>query len=133
VIALALGLVLQIASMRTIDQGPTSAIDSPREVVVRTAAEWQALWREHAPERQAPEVDFSRSMVVGVFLGSRPSAGYGVTIQEPEQAGDGLVVRYRESRPAPGAMTAQIMTAPFQLVAVPRAATVRFEKAAAPR
>ena len=36
----------------------------------------RALGR-HSAER-VPTIDFSRAMVVGVFLGSRPTAGYEV-------------------------------------------------------
>jgi hypothetical protein len=60
---------------RTIDKGDQSNIDTRREVVVRTAADWQKLWQQHSPDRPMPSVDFSKEMVVGVFLGSRPTAG----------------------------------------------------------
>jgi hypothetical protein len=49
-------------------------------VIVRSAADWGALWAAHSPQ-PAPAVDFSRALVAGVFLGSRPSAGFRVEIQ----------------------------------------------------
>jgi len=67
--------------------------------------------------------------VVGVFLGSRPTAGYSVEIVATRPDGDGLVVQYREGRPAQGMMTAQVLTSPFHLAVVARCSgTVRFEK-----
>lgn len=52
-----------------------SAITEKRLVTVRDAESWNRLWSEHAgptfATRPLPAVDFSRNMVVGIFLGSR--------------------------------------------------------------
>lgn len=117
--------------IRSLDKGVDSQIDSARQVSARTDAEWQTLWRQHAGERARPTVDFSREVVVGVFLGSRPSAGFAVEIAGVREDGSTLVVQYRETRPSPGALTAQVLTMPYHIVAVSRRAgmtDVRFEK-----
>jgi len=115
--------------VRTLDRGAASGIETARRVVVRTADEWASLWRAHAPARQAPAVDFSREMVVGVFLGGRTTAGYSVTVVDAAERDGVLVVRYVEKRPDPGAVTAQILTEPYHLAAVPRhPGEVRFEE-----
>lgn len=76
-----LALALQgPASPRVLDGGDQSNVDAARQVVVRTTAEWDSLWRLHAPERTRPIVDFANEMVVGVFLGSRPTAGFTVAV-----------------------------------------------------
>jgi hypothetical protein len=68
-------------------------------------------------------------MVVGVFAGSRNTAGYSIQIVGAEEQGGALVVRYTETAPAPTAVLAQVITSPYHLVAVPKfAGTVRFEK-----
>jgi monoamine oxidase len=64
-----------------------------------------------------PPVDFSKQAVVAVFLGSRTTAGYSVSIERIEPHEDGVRVVYQEGRPAPGDMTAQVMTSPFHIVA----------------
>jgi hypothetical protein len=107
-----------------------SAIDRPEQLVARTAAEWQTLWQRHAPGRPAPAVDLAKNMVIAVFLGSRPSGGYGVEITGIRTDGTTLVVQYAERRPAAGQVAAQVMTAPAHIVSVPRqTGSVRFEKA----
>ena len=117
------------SALRTIDQGARSQITSPREVIVRTAAEWDSLWREHQPAGQRAAIDFSKEMIGGVFLGSRPTAGYSVTIVSAAEEGNVMRVRYRETPPPPDAITAQVITYPYHLVAVPKsAARVVFEK-----
>jgi len=113
----------------TIEKGHESAIDASRQATARTQAEWVKLWKSHSWDRKVPKVDFTKDMVVGVFLGSRPTAGYDVEIVATRQQGDVLVVEYRETKPARDAMTAQILTAPYHLVAVPKSARdVKFEK-----
>jgi hypothetical protein len=108
-----------------------SAIDSPRQVVVKAAAEFEKLWREHAPGRPAPSVDFSKHMVIALFLGSRPSGGFSVEITDVRRDGDALLVNWAERRPGRDQMAAQVMTAPAQFVAVARFdGPVRFQKAA---
>lgn len=107
-----------------------SAIDTPRQAVAKTSAEFDTLWRAHAPGRPAPAVDFAQSMVVAVFLGSRPSAGYTVQVTDVRREGDALVVTWAEGRPGRDQMAAQVMTAPAHFVVVPRFdGAVRFQKA----
>ncbi|HEX3703665.1 MAG TPA: protease complex subunit PrcB family protein [Vicinamibacterales bacterium] len=130
--ALLAAALLQASSMpahpTTIDKGAESAVDAPRQVTVRTLAEWQTLWRLHAPGRPVPDVDFERNMVVGVFLGTRPTAGFAVEIVGTRQDHGSLVVQYRETRPGRDMMTAQIVTAPYHLATIPRFdGDVRFE------
>ena len=115
---------------RTIDKGDHSYIGSPRQVVIRTAEEWTALWNEHAAERAKPAVDFSKEMVVGVFLGSKPTAAYSVAIVSTLAKNDALLVHYRVTQPAAGGIRAQVITFPYHLAAIPKspAKDVKFEK-----
>ena len=111
----------------TIAKGDASGQQLAKQVTVRSSAEWKALWKEHAPAEKMPEVDFTKNMVVGIFLGSKPSAGYGVEIVNVRTQEAVLVVEYVQTQPAKGTMTAQILTEPFHLVSVPaHAGTVRF-------
>ena len=116
--------------METLNADMMSGVDRAEQVVVRTDAEWQTLWRRHAPGRTPPTVDFAQRMVVAVFLGSRPSGGYQAEITGVQTDGSTLVVQWRERRPAPGQVAAQVMTAPAHIVTLPRhPGEVRFEKA----
>lgn len=125
------GVMAQTAgdAVRTVDKGEQSNIDEAKQVVVRTEAEWTKLWQQHSPDRKRPAVDFSKDMVVGVFMGSRPTAGYNVSIVSTFAKDGKMLVQYRESQPRPGAMTAQVLTFPYHLVAVTKTAgEVVFEK-----
>jgi hypothetical protein len=116
---------------RTIAKGDQSQIESATQVLARTEAEWAALWRRHAGDGDRPRVDFTREMVVGVFMGSRPNAGFSTTIVTSMEVKRVLIVRYRETIPSRDAITAQILTFPYHLVAIAKATVndVKFEKA----
>jgi len=132
VAALLIGLAMQAGNApRTIDKGDQSNIDAAKQVVVRDAAAWRALWQQHAPDRPLPPVDFSRESVVAMFMGSRNTAGYSVAILSVTEGGGALIVKYRETRPQAGGVTAQILTFPYDIVAIPKATAtnVRFERA----
>jgi hypothetical protein len=107
----------------TIAAGQQSGIESQREIVVRTAADWKALWKEHAPDEPMPAVDFSTSVVVGVFLGLRNTGGYQVTISSVDRQGKDVVVVWREQKPAPNTVVTQMVTFPFSLIRLDAAGT----------
>jgi hypothetical protein len=117
-------------SMTTLARGGASRVVEPKEVVVRTAPEWEALWRAHAgSDTGRPAVEFPAQMVVGVFLGARQTGGYAVTITGVTLEDGTLVVRYAETAPGPDAIVAQVLTAPYHLVRVDRVeGPVRFER-----
>lgn len=114
----------------SISHSEDSGVEQARQVVVRTAEEWKALWKEHSPGRPLPAVDFTKSMVVGVFLGSRSTSGHGVTISGVEKDGATVTVTYKEERPGPRDIVAQVITFPHHLVRVDRAdGEVKFVRA----
>jgi PrcB C-terminal len=115
---------------RTIEKGDQSNIENARQVLVRTEAELRQLWQQHAPDRPMPKVDFSREMAVAVFMGSRPNAGFSTAIVSATAANGALIVRYTETRPPAGSVSAQVLTFPYHIVAIPKADVkdVKFEK-----
>src|SRR5262245_9534434 len=82
------------AGMRTIDQGTISSVATPKQEVVRTPEAFSALWTSHQRRRVVPRVDFEKEMVVALFQGSQPSAGYKVEVVSVVEEGGAPVVRY---------------------------------------
>jgi hypothetical protein len=132
-IAVFLAAILQAGMpMHSIDKGLASNVDAARQVAVRSADEWSTLWTQHGGDRAKPSVDFSKDIVLAVFMGSRSSGGFTTEITGVRQDGATLVVSYKETRPAPDSVAAQILTSPYHIVAVPKGAvtsatTVKFE------
>src|SRR5712691_13210911 len=123
-------MMLEAPNTRTIEKGDQSNIEDAKQVLVRTEAEWMRLWQQHSPDRPRPAVDFSREMVVAIFMGSRPNAGFSTAVLSTTAANGALIVRYTETLPKPGTLSAQILTFPYHLVAMPKADVkdVKFEK-----
>ena len=105
-------------SFTEVAKGDVSNQQESRQVTVRTAAEWTALWNDHAPTAKMPSVDFAKNMVVGIFLGTKPSDGHQVEIVGVRTQDKDLIVEYVQRQPGRGTMAAQILTEPYHLVAV---------------
>ena len=105
-------------------KGTLSGIGLPGAHVARDAASWKALWADHArvlmPAPALPAVDFSSYVVVIAAGGSRPSAGYALSVQRVHPEDGKLVVDARESAPAAGSLQAQVVSSPYEIVLVPR-------------
>jgi hypothetical protein len=115
------------AAFTSIAKGDASGQQTAKQVTIRTAAEWKTLWKDHAPDAKMPNVDFAKSMVVGIFLGTKPSDGHEVEIVGVRTEEQSLVVEYVRKQPGRGTMAAQILTEPYHLVSVPKhAGPVRF-------
>jgi hypothetical protein len=127
-VTVATAVILQTIAFTNVAQGSSSQVDEPRKVIVRSAEEFQALWKTHSTA-PLPKVDFSKSIVVGVFLGMRPTAGYTVGIQAVRRTEGGAVVEYIEGVPDKSRMVAQVLTSPFHLVSIPSdVKTVEFKQ-----
>lgn len=102
------------------------------ETVVRDRAAWEAMWQQLHNGLAAdplPAVDFTRDMVVLVAVGQRSTGGTSVRVDGVAAAAGGAVVRYTVTEPGAGCMSTQVITAPVDVVRVPRAAgAVRFER-----
>ncbi|MEZ6015533.1 MAG: protease complex subunit PrcB family protein [Planctomycetota bacterium] len=110
--------------VRDLGQASQSRVREQRVVVARDAQAWSQLWSEHSglqlPSSPAPEVDFTREMVVAVFLGERPTGGFEVHIDSVTSTPVALVVKASSTAPNPDAMVTQALTAPMHAVAVPQ-------------
>lgn len=122
--------------------GSRSGVQAAQTVVVRTDAQWRALWSRHAGSQEAPAVDFSKEMVVGVFLGQRRRAGYSVELKVVELPGfcdetgsqpASLLVIYAEKKPQGGSVAAEVVTTPYAFLKVPKRPAVQFERQSAAR
>lgn len=124
---LSLTVLAAQAMFTNVAKGDVSGQQIAKQVTVRTAADWKALWKDHGPAEKMPAVDFTKNMVVGIFLGSKPSTGHEVEIVGVRTQEKDLIMEYVQKQPARGTLAAQILTEPYHLVSVPRhAGTVRF-------
>jgi len=120
---------------QTIAKGTRSGVSEAGQIIVRTQAEWNALWQKHSSMEsnpsQAPAIDFNKEIVIGIFLGQKPTSGYDVEITSVERSDGTLTVSFREKSPQPGAVLTQAFTQPFHMVRIEINETpaVRFRRA----
>lgn len=105
---------------RTVASEDTSNIKAPREVVVKDAAAWAALWAEHGASRAAPPVDFSQHMLVAVFAGEGTAGCGGFDIVHAGVHAGQLLVEYALRHPSPMTACPAVVTQPMRVVALPR-------------
>jgi hypothetical protein len=68
-------------------------------VVIRTAGELAALWRQINPLATVPEVDFGHQMAILYRLGCRPNLCYSVTVDRLAVRGGTLYLEVTEHAP----------------------------------
>jgi hypothetical protein len=111
-------------SFQTVVKGSRSGIREPLQIVIRSQTEWDALWKKHVSIEMnpppPPAIDFNKQIVIGVFLGEKPTGGYDVEIIRAEQTDGALVIHYREKNPPPGGIVIQSLTQPFHIIRVAR-------------
>ena len=123
-VGLAVGSAQEAISASTIAQGPESGIRIPTNVVVRTEADWRALWRKHMtglPQAQTvpPRVDFFQDMVIAVFAGEVPLGSRFGILRVTAQQGRLIVLIRQLGSPGPEPGGGPPIT-PFHIIRVAR-------------
>jgi hypothetical protein len=110
-------------------QGIDTSVKHEGQIVVRSEEAWIHFWTEHHPDEAAPDVDFTRNMVVGIFVGSRPAEQFSVSIVDVKAQPSGTTVDYRERYPPTGTFAVGVSVFPYALKVVPRSPNpVKFTK-----
>lgn len=100
-------------------------LERPIVIWIAGAAEWRSQYgRIVSPQMSLPSppmVDFSREGVLLVAMGTRPSAGYGLSLAGASATvRDGVLsVRVDWREPPPGYRQAQVVTSPCLVLKVP--------------
>lgn len=128
--ALALLLAVNASAQQTKSwlEGQHSGVKEPLAVAVQDPQKWEEIWRQHAASEPMPDVDFTQTNVVVVFLGKTETAGVKVTVvvqQDPIDSGR-INVFYRRTTVKKG-FSAQVECQPYAMVKVPKVATIDVE------
>lgn len=108
-------------TFRQIAQGNNAATTDAQVIVGRTAGQIQGI-AALGYGRQTGSAALgaaSGSTVVGIFLGQRPTGGYGVSVRSVRGVGSTLEVTVNVTAPGAGSITTQALTSPWIAVEVP--------------
>ena len=124
VIGLLLGGCMSDIPFETIDRGTSSGYQEQAALVIRSEERWREVWEQHRavtmPPPSPPQIDLDQEMVIAVFLGARPTGGFGIEIKRITQRGQALRVLVEETAPDPKALVTQALTFPSHLVRIRR-------------
>ncbi len=99
-------------------------VTEPRTVVIDSTNAWNKLWGQVNANRLSPaappHLDFSQQVVVGVFLGTKTTGGWAVSITDVRLSDGALLVVAHLTSPASGMVVAQVLTQPYSIVVIPR-------------
>jgi hypothetical protein len=111
------------APFKTVRSGSHSGIYKHHYAVIRGRDKFAALWKRtlarQYPTPAPPDIDFSRHMVIAVFLGEQRTGGYEITVDRLIRTWNGLKVVVRERHPGAGCLTTQMLTQPFAIIKTP--------------
>ena len=101
-----------------------NGIERAERRVFRSQAEWASFWARatatSSPAVPAPQVDFTRHMVVVVALGARSTGGYWVEVDGAYVGERLLTVEAIASSPGEACITTQAFTQPLDAALIPR-------------
>lgn len=93
------------------------------QLVIQSAEDYAALtaqFEQGGFGEALPEIDFSRQMVVGVWMGESNSSGFETEIVGYEVTDEAFVVWVRNTHPDPSCSYLTVITTPFHIAALPQ-------------
>lgn len=102
-----------------IDQGTQSGLTLAKHLVITSAEDWQELWHVHS-NKPVPKIDFTKEMVIAVFLGEYPTGGYQVEVHSLEKTTTALQVVLTIHSPAADAARSMALSQPFVMIKTAR-------------
>ena len=105
------------------DQMTPQQVTTPAYRLFQEAASWESYSLQL--DQPAAAIDFAAQIVVAVYMGEKPTGGYGIAITAVELRGRTVRVSLEETEPPANAMLMQVITSPFALyrVVLPQGST----------
>ena len=111
---------------QTVEKGGYSGHTGSAYYVINTVDEWADVFERSPP----PEIDFSNTTIIAVFMGRRSTGGFGIEVKEIIDTGFLVVVKVEQTSPGKGCMVPMVITSPFHIVKTDKIVRkVRFDTA----
>lgn len=107
---------------QTISKGCSSGHTNQAYYVVQDALEWKHLWNQHTtgmlPQPPPPEVNFSKTAIIAVFMGTFATSGYEIEVKEIIEMGRWVVVKAEKTYPSEKCGGIDVLSQPYHIVRV---------------
>ncbi len=104
--------------------GQATGVDQAQYALIANEEQFLSFWnRAYGSQLSVPplpDVDFRRETIVAAFAGSKPSGGYGLTVDEVTLEGSDAYIDLTEIQPAADAITTQALTSPWVMLRILR-------------
>jgi len=125
---LARGQGVSVVHFRDATRGFTqySGIADSMRLVIRDAGAWRSYWsaihRPFIPAPPVPDVDFTREMIVLAAMGTRPTGGFAIRIENARADSARILLLVRRTVPGTGCAVPASVTQPVDLARIPTTA-----------
>jgi hypothetical protein len=112
-------LELQYIEFQTIEKGYFSRHKPAAYYVIQNEEEWTNVWNSHdiyLPQRSPPEVNFSETTIVAVFMEEFNTGGYGIEIKEIVNLDGSVIVKVEKTYLGEGYGVIEAFTYPYHIV-----------------
>lgn len=115
---------LIIPIVRTLETGGIAAYQKPESLTrfddkqADFLETWKLVAGNQIPLPVAPKIDFTKSRVITIFTGQKPTGGYSVGYKSATLNGNTLKLVVETTAPAPGRIVTQVITSPFVMLQI---------------
>jgi protease stability complex PrcB-like protein len=93
---------------------------TPTDVVITSPAQWATYWQQSTGSNNPPYVDFRKEVVLGLFMGMKPTSGYSQAVTDVTSDGTLFNVFVNDVVPGPNCMVLMVITNPYLFVKTAR-------------
>ena len=99
--------------------GTDASVTTRENYLISTDEELRSLWPLLNPRSGRPVIDFTKEVVIAVFAGEEPTAGYAIAVSAITDTTERMVT-IQISAPGVTCLAAQVVTTPYQVLKIPK-------------
>ncbi len=107
---------------QTVSKGYSSGHTESTFYVIQDEGEWIEVWSQHqsifSPQLPPPEVNFSESTIIAVFMGEFSTGGYGIEIIEVIDMNQSVMIKVEKTYPGEGCIVTMAFSQPYHIVRI---------------
>ena len=100
-----------------VEKGSQSGIKTEKQQVITSAEEFANIWKENfsltVPNPAIPEIDFSKKMVIAIWMGEKNRGGFDVDIQSINIEDEFMVIVIKHIQPGKTCISTMSIEQPF--------------------